>query len=190
MKNLLPLLLLSFAACNPYNKLPTRPPVSAKDSLNLANRCDQTFPSTPEYIEGETKWDTLYLEPPSEIDLGEAGEILQARGYDLDSLERVILSRCRPKEIRSVRVDTLLKPDSIAYYRERRARDEAVKIAAKAIADKEHHEKRMLEKYSKHSMYKFAFYFYPIWLIVCILLYFWAKNKFKIPGINFIKRMI
>ncbi len=192
MKNLLTLLLLalSFAACNPYNKLPSSPPVSAKDSLNLANRCDQTFPSTPEYIEGETKLDTVYLDPPSEIDLGEAGEILEARGYDLDSLERVILKRCRPKEIRSVRVDTLRKPDSTAYYREKRAKDEAIKIAAQAIADKKHHEQKMLQKYSKYSMYKFGFYAWPIWLLLCILLYFWARAGFKIPGLNIVKKLI
>lgn len=111
MKNLisLGLLLVLLVGCNPYNKISTRPPLTTKDSLHLANRCEAAFPSEGTdtlYIEGATVTDTLWL--PTEIDFSDT---VFAGCPNIDSIKALLQKQCRPKVITNTRVDTLRVPE-------------------------------------------------------------------------------
>lgn len=180
------ILLVFVAACNPYNKLDTRPPMTAKDSLALAARCDQTFSTEPIYIEGETMVDTVFLETPVDIDLGEADSVLEQAGYNLDSLKKAWRKDCNPKEIHKYRVDTLKIPDSLAYFNANSKLQIATRMAAEKIVELD----KLKKKTEKFSMYKFAFYAWPIWIILCIVLYILARNNWRLPAFNLIRKFV
>ena len=119
----------SLYSCNPYKKLPNRPPLSVKDTTNLINRFKATIPPTPpKYVQGKTvtkvitKADTnavkkLQGKVDSLLDeLEVSGELLKSVP-NLDSLrgaiKAAVLADCKPKThtIYNNTVDTLFQAD-------------------------------------------------------------------------------
>lgn len=119
----------SLTSCNPYKKLPNRPPLSVKDTTNLINRFKATIPPTPpKYVQGKTitkvvtKADSnavkkLQTKVDSLLDeLQVSGDLLKSLP-NLDSLRSAIkaavLADCKPKTktIYNNTVDTFFQAD-------------------------------------------------------------------------------
>jgi hypothetical protein len=186
MKLLSVLLLAMLAiACNPYKKLATTPPKSAKDSLRLAAKCQEAFPVVPQYIKGDEIIDTVFIEQVGSIDdIQEEpeSEYTEDLGQEVPLIKEPVKAPARPAKkcstivITKTRVDLKVVQDSSGIFRERKAKEAALKEVA-----------RLNAKYENYGMYKFGFFAYPILLILAVILYFWARAGFKIPTFKLIR---
>jgi hypothetical protein len=121
--------LTVMVGCNPYNQIAKKPPLSVRDSLHLAQRCESAFPAESDtvWIPGQVIVDTVRLDSIF-------SDTLYIPGMNIDSLIKEIKRKCTPVTITKYRVDTVQLPaDPYVLSSLRLERDQAM-ISRDSIA--------------------------------------------------------
>lgn len=188
MKYLL-IIVLFFVACNPYNRIVKKPPITDSDTLNLSKRCMEAFPVLPKTVIIEkvdtflddTKITLLQHQLKSVLILLDSCKDSKGNIINLDSLRASVTKQVqdayKPTVINKTITKEITVVDSaqVVYWRktaEKMQQEAAIKDAKIQVLQDE-------VKKQKERANKFLWWF--IGACGLVALYIFGRLKFGIP---------